>query len=94
MRIIDDESGISFAFVVIVMALLVCTAIYIVTIPIVNEMITQFNWMIDDEMVSLGTQGAFSFSVIIFKAIPIFTLIGFFLIYPIAIALLKKRVGE
>jgi len=90
--IIFDNTGISFAFAVIVMALLICTAIYIVTQPIVNALIDQFNLMIADDMVSIGTQNAFSFGITMFKAIPIFALIGFFLLYPITIALLKKRV--
>lgn len=74
------------------MALLICTGIYIVCMPIVNVLIDQFNLMIADDMVSIGTQNAFNFNITMFKAIPIFALIGFFLLYPITIALLKKRV--
>lgn len=92
--IISNNTGISFAFAIIVMALLLCTSIYIVTMPIVNVLIDQFNSMIADDMVSIGTQNAFNFGITLFKAIPIFALIGFFLLYPITIALLKKRVGE
>ena len=92
--IISDNSGISFAFAVIIMALLICTAVYIVTMPIVNALIDQFNSMIGQGMVSIGTQNAFNFNITMFKAIPIFALIGFFLLYPITIALLKKRVNE
>jgi len=88
-----DNRGVSFAFFVIVLGLLVCTSVYIVSMPIVNTLIEEFNSMIDDEMVSIGTQKAFGFSITMYKAIPIFTLIGFFLIYPIVIALLRKRVG-
>jgi len=88
-----DNKGVAFGFFVIVLALLVCTAVYIVSMPIVNALIAEFNNMIESNMVSIGTQKAFSFSVTMFKAIPIFALIGFFLIYPIVIALLRKRVG-
>jgi len=88
-----DNRGVAFGFFVIVLALLICTSVYILSIPMVNSMIEQFNNMIENNMVSIGTQKAFSFTVTMFKAMPIFILIGFFLIYPIVIALLRKRVG-
>jgi len=88
-----DNRGVAFGFFVIVLALLICTSVYILSIPMVNSMIEQFNNMIENNMVSIGTQKAFGFTVTMFKAMPIFALIGFFLIYPIVIALLRKRVG-
>ena len=94
LSLLSDTSAVSYAFAVMVIALLFCTSVYILCIPIVNAIIGQFNYMIDQDMVSIGTQKAFNFNITMYKAMPIFAVIGFFLIYPIVIALLEKRVIE
>lgn len=90
--ILRDTNGISFAFAVIALFMLFCVGVYIFTLPFINALITLFNGMVSDGMVSETTFGSFNFGVKIYRAIPVFALIGSF-IFGIGIALRKRKLA-
>lgn len=72
----DNEDGIAYALVAVIMFVAIAGLLFVCYAPVMNAIIGQANVMIGNGEVGVQTAGAMEWSMGLFLAIPIISLLG------------------
>lgn len=86
-----NDDAVSWTFAMIVIALFVVAFLWAVCTPMVNTIIDNTNYRIEDGLISGQTADAIQFNVTIYNYFPVFAL-GAFCFLGIIVALYQRRI--
>jgi len=73
---LNDDTAVAYGVGVLAIFLIVCTAVFIIFLPFINGILTEYNNQITDGDVSKQRGDAMGFIMIIWAAVPVFSLFG------------------
>jgi len=76
MKGIDNDEGIAYGLIAVVMFLLIASMIFICCTPLINGITGHANQMIAEGQIGVQTAGAMEWNLALFAAIPIIGLLG------------------
>ena len=92
---INDTNGTAYSIFIIIMIFVLASVVMIVSLPAFNNAIDQYNSeFVDKDIASQRTVDTLEFQFNMFRAMPFFVAFTLLFLYPIVVALLKRRTGD
>lgn len=75
-NIIKNESGDSYTWLALCVVVIVIIGVYLIATPILDQIITSYDGLIDKDMVTQDNLDCFNFNIGLFNALPVIIILG------------------